>query len=183
MTAWLPACSSCTCLLVHAHRTCCIRLRPPGREDSFLQHTFLRSHPDAHEQQSNSEPRSFRRLHLHAACVRRPWNACCNVCVLVTDSWCSFLLLPTFASCPVDPARVSRCPHHPASPSPPLPCLPQVDKQAVSPFVPRLLRALVMCFKDASWPVGGAGRREVRCRASICQEACASQCQAAAQPH
>lgn len=35
------------------------------------------------------------------------------------------------------------------------PLLPllQVDKQAVAPFVPRLLRALVTCFKDASWPV------------------------------
>lgn len=32
---------------------------------------------------------------------------------------------------------------------------PQVDKEAVAPFVPRLLRALVMCFKDASWPVSG----------------------------
>ncbi len=28
-----------------------------------------------------------------------------------------------------------------------------MDKQAVAPFVPRLLRALVLCFKDASWPV------------------------------
>ena len=32
----------------------------------------------------------------------------------------------------------------------------QVDRQAVSPFVPRLLRALLMCFKDASWPVRDA---------------------------
>ncbi|KAI7841245.1 hypothetical protein COHA_005082 [Chlorella ohadii] len=32
----------------------------------------------------------------------------------------------------------------------------KVDKQAVAPFVPRLLRALVLCFKDASWPVRDA---------------------------
>ncbi|EFN56492.1 expressed protein [Chlorella variabilis] len=32
----------------------------------------------------------------------------------------------------------------------------KVDRQAVSPFVPRLLRALLMCFKDASWPVRDA---------------------------
>ncbi|PSC73633.1 ARM repeat-containing [Micractinium conductrix] len=32
----------------------------------------------------------------------------------------------------------------------------KVDKTAVAPFVPRLLRALVMCFKDASWPVRDA---------------------------
>jgi ferredoxin len=31
-----------------------------------------------------------------------------------------------------------------------------VDKAAVAPFVPRLLRALIMCFKDASWPVRDA---------------------------
>ena len=37
----------------------------------------------------------------------------------------------------------------------PLPPALQVDKEAVAPFVPRLLRALVMCFKDASWPVSG----------------------------
>ncbi|KAL4425118.1 hypothetical protein ABPG77_008223 [Micractinium sp. CCAP 211/92] len=32
----------------------------------------------------------------------------------------------------------------------------KVDKEAVAPYVPRLLRALIMCFKDASWPVRDA---------------------------
>ena len=32
----------------------------------------------------------------------------------------------------------------------------KVDKEAVAPHVPRLLRALLMCFRDASWPVRDA---------------------------
>ena len=32
----------------------------------------------------------------------------------------------------------------------------KVDEEAVSPFVPRLLKALMGCFKDASWPVRDA---------------------------
>lgn len=32
----------------------------------------------------------------------------------------------------------------------------KVDKRAVSPHVPDLLRALLLCFKDSSWPVRDA---------------------------
>lgn len=32
----------------------------------------------------------------------------------------------------------------------------KVDRQAVSPHVPDLLRALLLCFKDSSWPVRDA---------------------------
>lgn len=32
----------------------------------------------------------------------------------------------------------------------------KVDKGAVSPHVPDLLRALLLCFKDSSWPVRDA---------------------------
>jgi hypothetical protein len=32
----------------------------------------------------------------------------------------------------------------------------KVDKAAVSPHVPDLLRALLLCFKDSSWPVRDA---------------------------
>jgi len=32
----------------------------------------------------------------------------------------------------------------------------QVDKAAVAPHVPALLRALITCFKDTSWPVRDA---------------------------
>lgn len=32
----------------------------------------------------------------------------------------------------------------------------KVDKTAVEPHVPELLRALIMCFKDMSWPVRDA---------------------------
>lgn len=32
----------------------------------------------------------------------------------------------------------------------------KVDKTAVSPHVPDLLRALLLCFKDSSWPVRDA---------------------------
>lgn len=41
------------------------------------------------------------------------------------------------------------------------PCVPpavdaQVDRAAVEPHMPRLLRALLMCFKDMAWPVRDA---------------------------
>lgn len=32
----------------------------------------------------------------------------------------------------------------------------KVDKETVAPYVPRLLKALMLCFKDASWPVRDA---------------------------
>jgi hypothetical protein len=32
----------------------------------------------------------------------------------------------------------------------------KVDKAAVAPHVPALLRALILCFKDMSWPVRDA---------------------------
>lgn len=32
----------------------------------------------------------------------------------------------------------------------------KVDRPAVSPHVPALLKALIMCFKDMSWPVRDA---------------------------
>ena len=66
------------------------------------------------------------------------------------------------AHCP--PLRCTRL--HPLRPCPQL--MAKVDRAAVAPHAPRMLRALVNCFKDDSWPV-----RDASCTAcGRCVEAC-----------
>lgn len=57
----------------------------------------------------------------------------------------------------LDPSTIRPTPHRTTDPAPTglLTCT-QVDRAAVSPHVPALLRSLVVCFKDMSWPVRDA---------------------------